>query len=41
LKLGEIGLAAWEEPKELGTDNEAVISLYDGIKKMLENQNKP
>jgi hypothetical protein len=30
---------AWEEPKELDTDNEAVISLYDGIKKILENQN--
>jgi hypothetical protein len=32
---------AWEEPKELDTDNEAVISLYDGIKKILENQNSP
>jgi hypothetical protein len=32
---------AWEEPKELDTDNEAVISLYDGIKKILENQNAP
>jgi len=38
---GESGLAAWDEPKELDTDNEAVISLYDGIKKILENQNKP
>ena len=37
----DLGLAAWEEPKELDTDNEAVISLYDGIKKILENQNKP
>jgi len=37
----ESGLAAWEEPKEFDTDNEAVISLYDGIKKILENQNKP
>jgi hypothetical protein len=34
-------LAVWDEPKELDTDNEAVISLYDGIKKILENQNKP
>ena len=32
---------AWEQPKELDTDNEAVISLYDGIKKILENQNSP
>lgn len=32
---------AWDEPKELDTDNEAVISLYDGIKKILENQNRP
>jgi hypothetical protein len=30
--------AAWEEPRELDTDNEAVISLYDGIKKILERQ---
>jgi len=34
-------MAVWDEPKELDTDNEAVISLYDGIKKILENQNKP
>ena len=34
-------MAAWDEPKELDTDNEAVISLYDGIKKILENQNRP
>jgi hypothetical protein len=34
-------LATWEEPKELDTDNEAVISLYDGIKKILEKQPKP
>jgi hypothetical protein len=32
---------AWEEPKELDTDNEAVISLYDGIKKILEKQSNP
>ena len=25
-------MAVWDEPKELDTDNEAVISLYDGIK---------
>lgn len=34
-------MAAWEEPRELDTDNEAVISLYDGIKKILEKQQKP
>jgi hypothetical protein len=34
-------MAVWDEPKELDTDNEAVISLYDGIKKILDNQNKP
>ena len=34
-------MTAWDEPKELDTDNEAVISLYDGIKRILENQNKP
>jgi hypothetical protein len=33
-------LATWEEPRELDTDNEAVISLYDGIKKILEKQPK-
>lgn len=31
----------WEEPKELDTDNEAVISLYDGIKKILSKQSDP
>jgi hypothetical protein len=35
-----LDLAAWEEPRELDTDNEAVISLYDGIKKILEKQPK-
>jgi hypothetical protein len=34
-------MTAWEEPKELDSDNEAVISLYDGIKKILENQKNP
>src|SRR5437773_10362417 len=34
-------LTAWEEPKELDTDNEAVISLYDGIRKILDKQSKP
>lgn len=34
-------MAAWDEPKELDSDNEAVISLYDGIKRILENQNRP
>ena len=34
-------MTAWEEPKELDTENEAVITLYDGIKKILENQNTP
>ena len=32
---------AWEEPKELDTDNEAVISLYDGIRKILSKQSSP
>ncbi|MBO0887723.1 hypothetical protein J2P12_01340 [Candidatus Bathyarchaeota archaeon] len=40
-RQGEPGIAAWDEPKELDTDNEAVISLYDGIKKILESQSKP
>ncbi|HEX9197514.1 MAG TPA: hypothetical protein VF906_06925 [Candidatus Bathyarchaeia archaeon] len=31
-------MTAWEEPKELDTDNEAVISLYDGIRKILDRQ---
>ncbi|HZY47639.1 MAG TPA: hypothetical protein VFE96_07575 [Candidatus Bathyarchaeia archaeon] len=34
-------MATWEEPRELDSDNEAVISLYDGIKKILEKQQKP
>jgi hypothetical protein len=34
-------LTAWEEPKELDTDNEAVISLYDGIRKILDKQSNP
>ena len=34
-------MATWEEPRELDTDNEAVVSLYDGIKKILEKQPKP
>ena len=34
-------MTAWEEPKELDTDNEAVISLYDGIKKILDKQSNP
>jgi hypothetical protein len=34
-------LATWEEPRELDTDNEAVISLYDGIKKILQKQPVP
>jgi len=33
-------LATWDEPRELDSDNEAVISLYDGIKKILERQPK-
>jgi hypothetical protein len=37
----EVVVTAWEEPKELDTDNEAVISLYDGIKKILEKQTSP
>ncbi len=31
----------WEEPRELDTDNEAVISLYDGIRRILDKQTKP
>lgn len=38
---GRVSLAVWDEPKELDTDDESVISLYDGIKKILENQHKP
>lgn len=34
-------MTAWEEPKELDTDNEAVISLYDGIRKILDQQSSP
>src|SRR3989441_9082774 len=34
-------MTAWEEPKELDTDNEAVISLYDGIRKILDKQSSP
>ncbi|OLB71447.1 hypothetical protein AUI06_03560 [archaeon 13_2_20CM_2_52_21] len=34
-------MTAWEEPKELDTDNEAVISLYDGIRKILDRQSSP
>ncbi len=34
-------MTAWEEPKELDTDNEAVISLYDGIRKILDKQSNP
>ena len=34
-------MTAWDEPKELDTDNEAVISLYDGIRKILDNQTNP
>ena len=37
----EAELTAWEEPKELDTDNEAVISLYDGIRKILDHQSNP
>ena len=39
-RRGMRDLATWEEPRELDTDNEAVISLYDGIKKILEKQPK-
>ena len=34
-------MATWNEPKELDTDNEAVISLYDGIRKILDKQSNP
>jgi len=29
---------AWEDLKELDSENERVISMYDGIKKILEKQ---
>ena len=41
IEAGNARLATWEEPRELDTDNEAVVSLYDGIKKILEKQPKP
>ena len=34
-------MATWDEPKELDTDNEAVVSLYDGIRKILDRQSNP
>ncbi|HVH14998.1 MAG TPA: hypothetical protein VNA15_04690 [Candidatus Angelobacter sp.] len=34
-------MTAWDEPQELDTDNEAVISLYDGIRKILDKQTNP
>jgi hypothetical protein len=37
---GESSLAVWDEPRELDTDDESVISLYDGIKRILQNQTK-
>src|SRR5437899_10865865 len=37
----EAELTAWEELMELDTDNEAVISLYDGIRKILDKQSSP
>ena len=30
----------WEEPRELDSDNEAVISMYDGIRKILSKQTR-
>ena len=30
-----------EEPRDLDTDNEAVLDLYDDIKKILERYTKP
>jgi len=38
---GGAKVTAWEEPKELDTDNEAVISLYDGIRKILDKKSSP
>jgi hypothetical protein len=38
---GDAIMAVWDEPKELDTDNEAVISLYDGIRKILDRQTNP
>ena len=40
-RIGEAAIATWEEPRELDTDNEAVISLYDGIRRILDKQTRP
>lgn len=31
---------SWEEPRELDSDDEAVISMYDGIRRILSKQKK-
>ena len=35
------GLSTEEEPRDLDTDNEEVLTLYDDIKKILEKYTKP
>lgn len=35
------GLSTEEEPRDLDTENEAVLTLYDDIKKILEKYTKP
>jgi hypothetical protein len=35
---GNLDSMAWEELKELDSENERVISMYDGIKRILEKQ---
>ena len=35
------GLSTDEEPRDLDTDNEEVLTLYDDIKKILDKYTKP
>ena len=35
------GLSTEEEPRDLDTENEEVLTLYDDIKKILEKYTKP
>ena len=35
------GLSTEEEPRDLDTENEEVLTLYDDIKKILERYTKP
>src|SRR3989442_11314878 len=38
---GAIRLSTEEEPRDLDTENEEVLTLYDDIKKILEKYTKP